>query len=211
MTGTRRPAPPGPAPSPTLDRETPMRRSLSLLAVPVLVLGLAACASDSGSGDTATPAPSSSSSSAASDVPLRATGEAQEPQAGFPTVELDQDGRPTVTLPGTEAPTELQVETLIKGDGPVVEDGANVTVQYQGLLWKDGTIFDESWKRGEPTTFGTGQVIPGFAAGIVGQTVGSQTVVVIPPAEGYGEQGAPQAGIAGDDTLVFVIDILAAN
>jgi hypothetical protein len=186
-----------------------MRRSLSLLAVPVLVLGLAACASDTGSGDTATTSPSSSSS--ASDVPLRATGEPQEPQAGFPTVELDSDGRPTVTLPGTEAPTELQVETLIEGDGPVVEDGANVTVQYQGLLWKDGTIFDESWERGEPATFGTGQVIPGFAAGIVGQTVGSQTVVVIPPAEGYGEAGAPQAGITGDDTLVFVIDILAAN
>ncbi len=190
-----------------------MRRSLSLLAVPVLVLGLAACASESGSGDTATPAPSTSASSgsAASDGPLRATGEAQEPQAGFPTVELDADGRPTVTVPDAEAPAELQVETLIKGDGPVVEDGANVTVQYQGLLWKDGTIFDESWKRGEPATFGTGQVIPGFAAGIVGQTVGSQTVVVIPPAEGYGAQGQPQAGIAGDDTLVFVIDILAAN
>jgi FKBP-type peptidyl-prolyl cis-trans isomerase len=185
-----------------------MRRSLSLLAVPVLVLGLASCASEASTGDTATSAPSSSSS-APSDVPTRASGEAQEPQAGFPTVE--SDGRPTVTLPGTEAPTELQVETLIKGDGPVVEDGAQVTVQYQGSLWKDGTVFDESWKRGEPTTFGTGQVIPGFAAGIVGQTVGSQTVVVIPPAEGYGEAGAPQAGIAGDDTLVFVIDILAAN
>jgi FKBP-type peptidyl-prolyl cis-trans isomerase len=188
-----------------------MRRSLSLLAVPVLVLGLAACASESSTGDTATTAPSAASSSAPSDGPTRASGEAQEPQAGFPTVELDSDGRPTVTLPGTEAPADLQVETLIKGDGPVVEDGAQVTVQYQGSLWKDGSVFDESWARGEPATFGTGQVIPGFAAGIVGQTIGSQTLVVIPPAEGYGEAGAPQAGIAGDDTLVFVIDILAAN
>jgi len=186
-----------------------MRRSLALLAVPALVLALAACApDDDGSGSVATTVPSASASS---DVPLRATGEPQEPTAGFPTVVLDDDGRPTVTVPDAEAPSELQVETLIEGDGAVVAAGDTVTVQYQGLLWADGTVFDESWQRGAPATFSTDQVIPGFADGMIGQTVGSQSVVVIPPAEGYGEAGAPQAGISGTDTLVFVIDILAVG
>ncbi|MGN6503185.1 MAG: FKBP-type peptidyl-prolyl cis-trans isomerase, partial [Pseudolysinimonas sp.] len=44
----------------------------------------------------------------------------------------------------------------------------------------------------------------------VGQTVGSRVVVIIPPDQGYGPQGGnASAGIAADDTLVFVVDILA--
>jgi hypothetical protein len=113
--------------------------------------------------------------------------------------------------PEADAPTELGVETLIKGDGATVQAGDTVTVQYQGVIWNTGEIFDESWSRGAPATFSTDQVITGFADGMVGQTVGSQTVVVIPPADGYGEAGAPQAGISGTDTLVFVIDILAVS
>jgi len=187
-----------------------MRRSLSLLAVPALVLALAACAGDDGAGSADTTAPSSSAS-ASSEVPQRATGVDQEPVAGFPTVELDADGRPTVTIPDTAAPTETQVEVLKKGDGAVVADGDTVTVQYQGVNWTTGEVFDESWKRGAPATFATTQVITGFAQGMVGQTVGSQTVVVIPPADGYGASGQPQAGIGGTDDLVFVIDILAVG
>jgi peptidylprolyl isomerase len=51
-------------------------------------------------------------------------------------------------------------------------------------------------------------VVPGFKKALVGQTVGSQVVAVIPPADGYGSDGNSQAGIKGTDTLVFVIDIL---
>jgi len=188
-----------------------MRRSLSLLAVPALVLALASCASDDTAGAPAESSAPAASSSATSDVPQRATGADQEPVEGFPAVELDADGRPTVTIPDAEPPTETQVEVLKKGDGAVVADGDTVTVQYQGVNWTTGEVFDESWSRGAPATFATTQVITGFSQGMVGQTVGSQTVVVIPPADGYGEAGAPQAGIGGTDTLVFVIDILAVS
>jgi peptidylprolyl isomerase len=115
-----------------------------------------------------------------------------------------------VTIPpGTEPPSDLQIEVLKKGDGPVVPDPANVTVQYQGVNWTTGEVFDQSWGKGTPSPFSTDQVVPGFAKAMIGQTVGSQVVVIIPPAEGYGEAGQPSAGIGGTDTLVFVIDILA--
>jgi peptidylprolyl isomerase len=52
------------------------------------------------------------------------------------------------------------------------------------------------------------QIVPGFIKGLVGQTVGSQVVIVMPPADGYGATGNSQAGISGTDTLVFVVDIL---
>ncbi len=138
------------------------------------------------------------------DPPLsRADGEDQPPQEGFPTVVLDQNGRPTVTIPDTAPPTELQLAVLKQGDGATVQDGDDVVVQYVGMNWASKEIFDESWARGAPATFNTSQVIPGFTAALVGQQVGSQVLVIIPPDLGYGEGEGPSNG-----TIVFVIDIL---
>jgi peptidylprolyl isomerase len=142
------------------------------------------------------------------DPPLpRADGEDQAPEPGFPTVTLDADGRPTITLPDTAPPTELQIAVLKKGSGAEVAEGSDVVVHYVGLNWNTGEIFDESWARGEPATFNTSGVISGFSAAIVGQTVGSQVIVIIPPADGYGPNGNPPK-IGGTDTIVFVVDIL---
>ncbi|WP_150308465.1 FKBP-type peptidyl-prolyl cis-trans isomerase [Planctomonas psychrotolerans] len=137
----------------------------------------------------------------------RATGVDQPAQEGLPTVELAEDGQPTVTIPEGDAPTELQIAVLKEGDGAVVQEGDSVTVQYQGTLWATGEVFDESWGKA-PATFVTSQVVPGFGKALVGQKVGSQVLAVLPPAEGYGEAGQPDAGISGTDTLVFVVDIL---
>ena len=140
----------------------------------------------------------------------KANGEDQEPIDGFPTVVLAEDGTPTVTIPADAPPKELGIEVLKKGDGAVVADGATVTVHYTGVNWTTGETFDSSWARGEPAAFATTGVIQGFGEGLVGQTVGSQVVIVIPPDLGYGPSGgSPDAGIAEDDTIVFVVDILA--
>ncbi len=140
-------------------------------------------------------------------VPDRATGADQDAPEGFPTVELDDDGKPTVTIPEGDAPAELQIATIKAGEGAVVQEGDSVTVQYQGSLWASGEVFDQSWGRA-PASFQTTGVVPGFSKALVGQKVGSQVIAVIPPSEGYGEAGQPDAGISGTDTLVFVIDIL---
>lgn len=137
----------------------------------------------------------------------RADGEDQPPTEGFPTVVLDADGRPTITIPPTAPPTDLQIAVLKKGDGAVVADGDDVTVHYVGMNWNTGVVFDESWARGEPATFNTAQVIEGFTKALVGQTVGSQVIVIIPPDYGYGAAGSGDK-IGGTDTIVFVIDIL---
>ena len=137
----------------------------------------------------------------------RATGEDQEAPAGFPAVELDDDGKPTVTIPEGDAPTELQIATLKAGDGETVQEGDSVTVQYQGSIWATGKVFDQSWGKA-PANFQTTEVVSGFSKALVGQKVGSQVIAVLPPSEGYGEAGQSSAGISGTDTLVFVIDIL---
>jgi peptidylprolyl isomerase len=73
--------------------------------------------------------------------------------------------------------------------------------------------FDESYSKGQPTSFpiGVGQVVPGWDKTLVGTKVGSRVLLAIPPKDGYGESGNPQAGIKGTDTLYFVVDVLAAG
>lgn len=143
----------------------------------------------------------------------RAEGEAVAPPEGLPAVTLAEDGAPSIALPEGNPPGELVVQPLIRGTGPVVEAGQTVTVHYTGVTWPGGEVFDSSWDRGQPAQFpiGIGQVIPGWDEGIVGQPVGSQLLLVIPPVQGYGEDGNPDAGIEGTDTLVFVVDVLAAE
>lgn len=137
-----------------------------------------------------------------------AAGEPQEAPEGFPLVTLDEDGAPTVTIPEelTE-PTETQVGVLKLGDGEEVQAGDTVTLQYQGVNWRTGEVFDQSWTSG-PTSFDISQTVTGFQTGLIGQKVNSQVIVVIPPADGYGEDGNTNAGIEGTDTIIFVIDIL---
>ncbi|MCU1424459.1 MAG: peptidylprolyl isomerase, partial [Microbacteriaceae bacterium] len=57
-------------------------------------------------------------------------------------------------------------------------------------------------------TFNTAEVIPGFTQAIEGQTVGSQVLVVIPPAMAYGDVGEGNTNELAGETLVFTIDIL---
>lgn len=144
------------------------------------------------------------------DVPDRAEGEAVTPAEGLPVVTLDDTGKPSVEIPeGYTAPTELVVQPLIKGSGPEVTEDQTVIAHYTG--WKlDGEQFDSSWDRGEPSTFPLSGVVAGWTQGLSGQTVGSQVLLVIPPSLGYGEKSDTNTHELAGETLVFVVDILAA-
>jgi FKBP-type peptidyl-prolyl cis-trans isomerase len=143
------------------------------------------------------------------EIPTRAEGTAVEPKEGLPTVELADDGQPTVTIPKSyKEPTDLVVQPLVEGDGAEVTKDQTVTVQYAGCLL-DGTSFDSSWSRGTPTSFPLNGVIPGWTNGIAGQKVGSQVLLVVPADQGYGDQ--ENGAIPANSTLVFVVDILEAK
>lgn len=114
---------------------------------------------------------------------------------------------PKVTPPSGPAPTKLEIKDLIAGTGPEVKAGASVTVNYVGVLYKGGKIFDASWKRGEPSTFSLSGVIAGWTKGIPGMKVGGRRELVIPAALAYGAKGSPPS-IPANAPLVFVIDML---
>lgn len=120
--------------------------------------------------------------------------------------------KPTLTFPSSPAPAELEVQVLARGDGALIEAGDTIVVDYLGQTW-GGHVFDNSYDRGDTIAFpiGVGAVIGGWDAGLVGQVVGSRVLLSIPPQDGYGPRGVPQAGIQGTDTLVFVVDLVGVE
>jgi peptidylprolyl isomerase len=116
---------------------------------------------------------------------------------------------PKVTPPSVAAPGTLVVKDIIKGTGSEAKAGESVTVNYVGVLYKGGKVFDASWKRNEPFTFalGKGQVIPGWDQGVAGMKVGGRRELIIPAALAYGAKGSPPT-IPANAPLVFVVDLL---
>jgi peptidylprolyl isomerase len=116
---------------------------------------------------------------------------------------------PTVTPPAGAAPSKLVVKDIITGTGAEAKAGQSVTVNYVGVLFHGGKLFDASWKRNEPFTFplGAAKVIPGWDQGVAGMKVGGRRELVIPAALAYGAKGSPPT-IPANAPLVFVIDLL---
>jgi len=102
----------------------------------------------------------------------------------------------------------LHYKFIQKGEGVKAEKGKTVAVHYKGML-PDGSVFDTSYKRGNPIEFplGTGQVIEGWDEGIQLLQVGDKARFVIPPHLGYGAQGAGGV-IPPNATLVFDVELM---
>lgn len=177
-------------------------RRAAALIVAAAALATAVSACSSGSGAT----PSASQSAGGSASAPAASG-----SSGV-TVTGAFGSTPTVTIPDTAAPSSLTSQTLVQGNGAAIAAGDTLVANYVGETWADKKVFDSSFSRGEPAGFviGKGQVIPGWDKTLVGQKLGSRVLLTIPPADGYGASGNSQAGIKGTDTLVFVVDLVAA-
>jgi peptidylprolyl isomerase len=111
---------------------------------------------------------------------------------------------PPVVKGGSGTLSTLKVSTLIPGDGPQVQKGQTITVNYALVEYKTGQPLESSFQSGQPftTAIGVGQVIPGWDQGIPGQKVGSRIQLDVPAALAYG----PSQG-----DLRFVVDILGAQ
>lgn len=147
----------------------------------------------------------------------QAEGTAVAPKPGLPTVTMGASPKDPakITLPKGDPPKETVAQPLIIGSGPRVVAGQTVRVTYTGVTWRDpGTPFDYSGKQPQGYAefpIGTGSLIKAWDQHIVGQTVGTRLLLIVPPADGYGAAGSADGGIKGDDTLVFVLDILDAS
>lgn len=104
-------------------------------------------------------------------------------------------------------PSGLQYKILQDGTGPKPTASDTVSVNYRGTLL-NGTEFDSSYKRGQPATFGVGQIIKGWTEALRLMPVGSKWQLFIPPDLAYGARGAGR-DIGPNSTLVFEVELLS--
>jgi FKBP-type peptidyl-prolyl cis-trans isomerase len=173
----------------------PSARRWSLVLLGASLLGLAGCSSS--------PSTSSTTTTTIAKIPA-----ADRSPAGTSGKE------PTVVVPPGAPPTKLESSDLIVGSGPAAKPGDSVTVQYVLATYSSRKVIQASWTS-QPFTFTLDtdpeQVIPGWDKGVVGMKVGGRRELIIPPSLGYGVNNPPNSGIAANDTLVFMIDLLKIN
>jgi FKBP-type peptidyl-prolyl cis-trans isomerase FklB len=105
-----------------------------------------------------------------------------------------------------ESVTELKTEDVVVGDGKTVESAEDcLTVHYLGNT-SDGTVFDNSYDRGEPAAFSLNGVIVGWQEGLMGMKTGGKRRIYIPADKAYGEQG--NSSIGPNEPLVFEVDLI---
>lgn len=103
-------------------------------------------------------------------------------------------------------PSGLQYQVLKEGDGKKPSATDQVVCHYEGTLI-DGTVFDSSYKRNQPATFGLNQVIPGWTEGVQLMQEGAKYRFFIPYKLAYGERGAG-AQIPPFAALVFDVELI---
>jgi peptidylprolyl isomerase len=186
-------------------------RNLSLVVLSASALGLTACGSSTGKPST-TPTTSKATTTKTSAATSSAGDSCSSTIAAIPSQDQSPAGTsgtaPTVVVPSGTPPTQLECADLIVGTGVATTAGDAITVQYVLATYSSGKVIQSSWT-GQPFQFtlGEGQVIPGWDKGVVGMRVGGRRELIIPPNLGYGAE-SPGAGIAANDTLVFVVDLL---
>jgi FKBP-type peptidyl-prolyl cis-trans isomerase FklB len=109
----------------------------------------------------------------------------------------------------TTLPSGLQYEVLTEGSGRKPGPTSQVTTHYHGTLL-NGNVFDSSYQRGQPATFGVNQVIAGWTEALQLMPEGSKWRLYIPSDMAYGKRGAGR-DIGPDSTLIFDVELLKVN
>ena len=102
----------------------------------------------------------------------------------------------------------VQYKVIKEGTGAIPADTSLVKVHYEGRLLND-SVFDSSYKRGEPTIFRANQVIKGWTEALIHMPAGSVWEVYIPQDQAYGER--EQNIIKPFSTLIFKIELIEVN
>ncbi len=160
------------------------------LALATTALFLTGCSTDGGS------------------TTIRSTGGSSDMAETLITVTGPQGVAPELGKPIGAPPTTLVKQDVMVGIGAQVLPTSTVTVHYTLMAWSTGEVVETSWTA-TPATFALNQVIVGWQEGMPGMKIGGRRLLVIPPELGYGAAGG--GPIKGNETLIFVIDLLSVE
>ena len=199
-------------------RRQMVRRWIIIVIVAVIVLGTGFALFSGGTttttttttlATTTTMAPTTTTSSNSATTTTIAPTTSSFPQ--IPAADRSAAGKtgvaPTVTVPTSAAPTQMESSDLITGTGAVAKAGDTLQMQYVLATYSTHKVVQSSWTS-QPFSFilGVGQVIQGWDLGIPGMREGGRRELIIPASLGYGT--TPPSGIRSNDTLVFIVDLL---
>lgn len=168
-----------------------LHRPLAAL-LPVLILGLTACGSEVSARPTDIDGPS-----------------------GFDAVEISGEPgtAPEVTWKGQMEADDLEVEVLVKGDGPAVADGDSVLTKLwvgNGFSKEEAySTYAEDEGGAQEVTVAADQLAPVFLQALQNQTRGSRVAVVGSAEKAFGPDGNPALGIGDGDTVLLIADLMA--
>ncbi len=195
-------------------RRRNVRRSVivSVIAVVVVLSGSLLFAGSSGN-NTSTTTLATSTTLATTTTTSLSTTTTVTPQAWTPVTEPQAAGKfgtaPTVVVPTSAAPTVPERTDLIVGTGTTLNTGDTFSAQYVLADYATHKVLQSSWPNPFSSTLDTGHLIPGWVSGLAGMKVGGRRELVLPPNLGYGSAGS--SGIAPNDTLIFVVDLVSVT
>jgi peptidylprolyl isomerase len=188
------------------------RRYLTFIIMALVILGLFALinALTHKSSSKVNTANSSTTSSTAAPSTTAALASAKGKKCVATKGPLPK-GAPAVPVQVGPPPADLVIKDLKVGTGAEVKATDTVTVNYIGVACSTGKVFDSSWSRGQTAEFPLNQVIKGWTTGLTGMRVGGRRLLGIPPAQAYGSSPPQGSGIAPDESLWFVVDMVKAT
>lgn len=136
--------------------------------------------------------------------PSKASGAAQPARSGLPTVVTAPNGAPGITIPRVNPPAEFTVAPLVIGAGKKLDATTQALIKYTAVNWQTGSVTDSTWNTGRATLVplnGPTSFPASIIDALIGQTIGTQLLVVVPPAD---------SGDSTTATLVYVIDVLGS-
>lgn len=147
-----------------------------------------------------------SQATALSGVSTKATG-----PVGTASVSGAFGTAPTITVEGSNPPTTTKVTVISRGTGRVLQTGDLAVVDDYGRTWRSTDSFQSTFDAATPPDtlpVGTGKLgLPGLDKALVGVPSGSRVLVVLPPADGFGNVTSLPTGVKNTDTALLVFDI----
>jgi hypothetical protein len=148
----------------------------------------------------------------------KADGINQLPKDGMPNVITAVDGQPGIVLQELDKPTTARSELVKAGGGAVVKKGQKAVMLFTGWTWPSANGDQpavvsalDTWSSGVASSvpLSKGSLPAAALSALVGQKVGSQVLVVLPPKDGFGSN--PPQGVTAKDTVILVFDILGVQ
>ncbi len=119
----------------------------------------------------------------------------------------DAPTEPGVELSAAPGVDDTVFEDLVEGDGAVLEVGDTAVIRYVNFVGDSGVVIETNWGPDPLQVAYAENLLPGLLEGMEGMAVGGRRAITIPPEDGFGEAGNPDAGLPADTDMIFVVEL----